>query len=542
MTAHSPVADPATAPPRTTTVRTVDADDRGRVREPAIIAVFGALVAFAWSWTPSLWFDEAATVVAATRPWPDLARMLTTVDAVHATYYSFMHVWFDLFTYTPVTLRLPSALAVGIAAGLTAVLGRMLAGRRVGLLAGLLFCVIPRVTWMGGEGRSFALATLLCVVASILFLTAWRRTTAGSPSARWWVAYTVVALLSCAVFLYVALVVVGHGVTALVLTLRRDRSVDPDEEARPSPDTGAPDTVAEAPHRWRPALRWAVAAVITAVGCIPLARLSSDQSKQISWITRPTLHAVSEVFTTQWFPGNTWFATLAWLLMAAGFVFAIVRSTRAKTTLLALALPWIFVPTLGLIAYSLVRTPLYSPRYVSFAAPGVAILMALGLSWIRPRLVIAAVVVVSIMLSVPTYLAQRQPTAKDASAWNEVAALVAKQRALEKPGSKDAVVYGPVRRHPATTSRIIQDTYPSAFTGIDDITLDQKAEDTDGLWSTQYPLEDVLDKTAAVDTVWLITSDKNDWRPRVTADLATEGFHVDEQWHFSRTNVVRYEK
>src|SRR6201991_4299407 len=64
-----------------------------------------------------LWRDELATWSAATRPLPDLWRMLGGIDAVTGPYYLFMHGWIPGFGDSAVALRLPSLLAM---AGATA--------------------------------------------------------------------------------------------------------------------------------------------------------------------------------------------------------------------------------------------------------------------------------------------------------------------------------------------------------------------------------------------------------------------------------------
>ncbi|NED59019.1 hypothetical protein G3I24_50085, partial [Micromonospora aurantiaca] len=76
------------------------------------------------------WRDELATWSAATRPVPDLARMTRTIDAATGPYYLLMHGWTALAGTSPTALRLPSALAMAVAAALTARLGAVLVGRR----------------------------------------------------------------------------------------------------------------------------------------------------------------------------------------------------------------------------------------------------------------------------------------------------------------------------------------------------------------------------------------------------------------------------
>ncbi|MGC9539271.1 hypothetical protein [Streptomyces sp. UG1] len=66
-------------------------------------------------------------------------RTVQHVDLVHALYYTLMHGLFRLFGGELLTLRLPSVVAESLAAAGVGLLGRRLAGSRVGLLARPLF-------------------------------------------------------------------------------------------------------------------------------------------------------------------------------------------------------------------------------------------------------------------------------------------------------------------------------------------------------------------------------------------------------------------
>jgi len=110
------------------------------------VALLATTLSVAGAARPSFWYDEAATISAATRPVPDLWRMLANIDAVHGFYYLIMHGWFAVFPATEFLSRLSSALAVGVAGAGVVVLGRQLSTRPVAVTAGLLFAVLPRVT------------------------------------------------------------------------------------------------------------------------------------------------------------------------------------------------------------------------------------------------------------------------------------------------------------------------------------------------------------------------------------------------------------
>ncbi|MET4051587.1 mannosyltransferase [Frigoribacterium sp. PvP054] len=516
-----------------------------------LVGVLAAAISGAFLWVPSVWYDEAATVISATRSWGQLWQMVQTVDLVHATYYAFMHLWFDVFPYSPVALRVPSTIVTGLAAALTVVLARSLADRRTAVVAGLLFCLIPRVTWMGGEGRSYAFSAMFAVALTLVLVTAARRTAevgetrTRASAVRWWVGYAVLAVVSVLFFLYVAFVVVGHGVT-LLLQWRRER--------RRRADAGLPGTASggsaahppvgdRGPHGARGAfVGWFCGAAVAGLASLPVVYFTSEQSGQVGWLDRPGFATINQVLTTQWFYQNDRFAVFGWLLVVASLVVVGAGLVPRARGLVAVVLPWMVVPIVGLVGVSLVTEPLFSPRYLTFGTPAVAIMMAVAVAAIPWRRVVALVLLIALVLTAPTWERQRQPEAKDSAAWNQVADLVTEQRALEPAGTTEGVVFGPVRRHPKATSRIIENTYPAAFEGMSDFTLETPAAETGGLWETQHPLEDVIDRTDDLDVVWLITSDKQDWRPRVTADLAAKGFHVADEWHLTRTNVLKYER
>ncbi|MGO4784802.1 glycosyltransferase family 39 protein [Cryobacterium sp. W22_MBD10_FK3] len=506
------------------------------VRRPGLdallVGLFGTVLALAWSWQPSVWFDEAATVSATMRSWPELGRMLLSIDAVHGLYYAGMHLWLDLVGYSPFSLRLPSAVFVGVAAALTVILVRSKAGRGTAVLAGIAFCLLPRVTWMGTEGRSYALTAALAVALTLIFLTAWR----NGPAPRrvrvlWWALYCVVAVASALTFIYLAFLVGAHGLTALWTTLtgrRRDRAV------RAS------------------FVGWLLSSVAAAALLVPFALGVVAQSGQVSWIAPISWGTWNGVVVTQWFYLNRPFAVAAWALVIAGIVTLVLAARRTRATglpvplgrarnpsLLAIALPWLVVPTLGVVVASAFATPLYSPRYLTFSAPAVAILMGVALNALRRRWLIVVALVALVALAAPQFVAQRQPEAKQNSSWSEVADLIARERAAQ-PTESAAIIYGPVRQHPAATTRVIAYSYPEAFDGLIDVKLETPAAQTGQLWETRYPLDAVTDRFGGVDTVWLVTSDKQDWRPSVTDKLAALGYSLDDEWGLTGVNILRY--
>lgn len=164
-------------------------------------------------WLPSApgirrWTDESATISAAQRRLGELWRLLGNLDLVHGLYYLFMHFGTRLFGASAFALRLPSAIAVGVAAVCIYWLGVRLRGPRLGTYAFVAFALLPRVLWSGAEGRSYGLTALFAAAATLaIFFIALER--AGSWN---WITYAVVILAAIACDVFVSLFVVTHVV------------------------------------------------------------------------------------------------------------------------------------------------------------------------------------------------------------------------------------------------------------------------------------------------------------------------------------------
>jgi mannosyltransferase len=130
------------------------------------------LVMLAGVTVPSYWRDEAATLAAVQRPFGDMIRMLGNVDAVHGAYYFLAWVVVRLFGSGELALRLPSAIAMALAAGFVAALGRRIVSPQAGLAAGILFALVPDITLYGTDARSYALVTAMAAVASYVLVRA----------------------------------------------------------------------------------------------------------------------------------------------------------------------------------------------------------------------------------------------------------------------------------------------------------------------------------------------------------------------------------
>ena len=482
-----------------------------RLAAPLAVGLLGLVISLIGIGVPSVWYDESATIISATRSWSQLWDMVGTVDAVHALYYAGMHLVFDLFGYSPIALRVPSAIAVGAAAALTVVLGRVLDRPRLGLVAGIVFCLLPRTTWMGTEGRSYAATAALAVLVTILLVLASR-----STRRVLWVLYAAAVVVSVLLFVYLAFVVAAHAVTMAVwFASSRSRA-------------------------WPPVARWIRWAGLATLLVTPFALTVVAQSGQLHWIDRPGAGALRKVLVGQWFYTSIPFAVVGWLLIAAGAI-VLLRHARGLSVA-SVVLPALVLPTVALLAISLTVTPIYSPRYLSMCLPFVALVIAAAVDRLRLLPVTVAALAALASLALPQIAEQRQPDAKENTSWSAVADLVAASRAEDGPDSTTAIVYGNIARHPIASARVIAYSYPDAFAGTVDVTLGTPAAETGALWETRIPLADGLPRLSGTDVVYLVTSVTRDRRPETTETLADAGWQATEEWNVAEVNVVRYER
>jgi hypothetical protein len=145
----------------------------------AVVGALAMVITWLGSWNPSYWGDEVATVVSANRPIGTLIAELHSIDAVHGLYYLGMHFWIGVFGPSELSTRAPSAIAIGVLAAGTVVLGARLAGLRFGLLAGVVCAILPRTTFLATEARSYAIGTAIAVWVTVFFVGLLRRRDTG---------------------------------------------------------------------------------------------------------------------------------------------------------------------------------------------------------------------------------------------------------------------------------------------------------------------------------------------------------------------------
>ncbi|MFD9905485.1 hypothetical protein [Streptomyces sp. NPDC059063] len=388
-----------------------------------------------------MWRDEAVTYDMAHRDLSGLWRTLGTADAVHGLYYLVMHGLFavcSLFgSVDPLlVLRLPSVVAMAVAAAGVACVGRRLSGARAGLFAGTVFALLPPVQHFAQEGRSYAMVCALVVWATYLLARA-----GAGPCRGSWTGYAALMLAACLLHEFAVLGLVAHGV-AVGRGVRR---------------------------------AWAARAAAVGAVVAPLAVFSQRQSAQVDWI------------------GTDVGAYGGALLMCAGglacAVFLVhgdvaspppasgepVSAQPVRLPRLALAL--LCVPTLALLLISAVK-PLYVDRYVLYCVAGLALLVGAALDLVARGgrwgpAAAGALAAVALGAHLPAMTELRTPPSRVDDA-------TAAARALHEAGrTGDAVVYMPLRR------RVWTLPYPWAADGLRDVALARGPAASHTLYGTE---------------------------------------------------------
>jgi mannosyltransferase len=455
-----------------------------------------ALLVGAWGLGgASLWTDELATWSAVTRTTPQLWRLLGHVDAVAAPYYLAMHGWVMIAGDSTVALRLPSLLAGTATAGLLALLGRELRSPRAGLLAGVVYALLPGATRMAQEARVYALVACAVTLATLLLVRALQR-----PTARRWAVYAGALLVVGLLHVLALTLVVAHALTVAELWRRGRRPVGHPESPPPSDRIDAPSWRRElpsgsalSPPRRLPRgafLGFVVAAGLGVAGTAPLFCLGLGQRSQLDWIPTPSL---SDLATLPVALVGSWLVTAVvacaclapvvavmwsrWRRADAAFrprqrlrgLFLADRSARAarsprrhtpETRLQALspsavAAPWALLPP-ALFFLGGHLTHLWVPRYLFFTLPAGALVAGVALARLRPSAAAGAVVVLG-LLGLPVQITLREPAGHEMESraaarlvttqWRPGDGLLSRDRSWTGPAA--LAYYGPRGNPPA---------------------------------------------------------------------------------------------
>ena len=273
---------------------------------------------------------------------------------------------------------------------------------------------------------------------------------------------------------------------------------------------------------------------------VPLLRITYGQRGQVSWLTRPDFATIASLCRD--FAGSTGLIAPVGLLALGGVTACCLADDWRPLNPAAIALPWLVVPPLLLIAVSFVD-PVYDERYVEFCLPALAILVASGLVGLvrlafsprlrqagRAWLPLAAAAVVALGLAV--LLVGPQGAIRQSSHRPDnlrlASAIVA---ANERPGN--VVFYLPL------DARVLGTGYPAPFRKLRDIAAAQSAIASNTLAGTEIGSPALLaSRFTNVQRVWVVSGQSNGKFPvpytaidkEKLALLANAGMQILHRW------------
>ncbi|MFG1872843.1 glycosyltransferase family 39 protein [Micromonospora arborensis] len=326
-----------------------------------------ALVLGLWRLTgPALWADELATWGAVRLSWSQLWQLAGSVDAVLTPYYVLMKAYTAVAGTSTAALRLPSVAAIAVATVVVTALGRRLGGTGTGLLAGLLFAILPVTSRYAQEARSYALV-ILGAAAAVLSLVRLLEEPARRRLAGYAAAVGFVGLLHP---LNGLLMLAGHAVAVGWWQLPRRA------------------------EGWRTVRRWLAAAGVGVLPALALAVWGAGQTAQVSWIALVNLSAL------QAFPERLFHSAAVGGLVLVLAVLG-VRRAPGYVCLAGAA----FVP-MALLLLAGTHLHVWVARYVLVVLPALAVLAASALAHVGRSSAVAAFCL-AVLLGFPAHVAIR---------------------------------------------------------------------------------------------------------------------------------------
>ncbi len=313
-----------------------------RLALPALI-LLSLAARLLWLRQGALAHDEPFTVYWSQQPWADFRAMLRTENNP-PLHFLITRWWSALVPFEPAWLRVPSALFSGLIAWPVFLIGRRIGGMRAAITAALLIILSNYHQGFAQEVRGYALLTLLSA------WSIWLVVRMADGRAR---AIGLLALVNTAMVYthFFGWLVVGLQVTAaFALPALRKRKQDVLVSAGLT-------LFAFGPYLLLFALR---------------ARASISEG---TWLEAP---AWEELYNMVWRWSNSPVMAVAFMTLIA---FVLLRK-HGRSAWHALPLLWSIAPLLGLFAISFV-VPVFLDRYLAFAAPGFALLIAASIESLR---------------------------------------------------------------------------------------------------------------------------------------------------------------
>lgn len=332
----------------------------------------------------SLWLDEAVTCGAIKVPIFDLVAARAIPDQGNPPLYFILGgAWNSLFGDSEVGLRSFPAMCGSLTIPLLALVGRRLAGWRVGLWGAFLMAVSPTAVELSNEARPYALVGLLAVAATLFFVR-WVEMNRRLDLAS----YSVSVLLIVSTHYYGAAVPLAHaaGLAALPRERRRIESWI--------------CAVASAYFLGLPVLNILLLQVEMEGN---LSRMGDRWATQ--FLATPMVFGLGRNLgwrdASVWRLGALTASALVGFWIPAGLALARRGCNRFGRTLLG---SWFLIPIVVPLIVALTLSPVYATRYAFVGLPPFLLLTGWGLQLCRPAARWMLVGLVLILTSSSLYL------------------------------------------------------------------------------------------------------------------------------------------
>jgi mannosyltransferase len=321
----------------------------------------------------SFWLDEGSSWAIAHLPPAQFWYRLWSQEFNMVAYYELLRAWLHLGS-SEAMIRALSVIPAVLTVLLVYELGNHLFDRQTGLLAALLLAVHPAHVAYSQEARGYALAILLCLLSTRLFVRVME-----SPG---WGYAALYALVS-------ALAIYTHFFAVLILAAQ----------------------AASLPAWPRPQFPWrrllTVAAAIVALAVPAAIFVLTRDIGQLLWIQHPNLHSLLQL-------AGVWFGNgvriLCFVLLGAIAVREFAHLRRSESAWpYALLMSWVMTPFLLLLALSF-RKPVLTPRFLLICLPAIVILAARGACLLRQtRWPLAVYALLLVLLGASLHSYYRRP-------------------------------------------------------------------------------------------------------------------------------------
>lgn len=304
----------------------------------------------------SFWLDEAYTERLVRMSFGGMLHGVAQTESTPPVYYALAWGWTHIVGQDEFGLRSLSALAGIATVPVVYLAAERLAGRRAGVVAGLLVASSPLLVWFSQEARAYALAGLLAA-ATLLCLVAYLQ----DDRAGWLAGWAVCAALGLGTHYFVGFVVAAEVV--LMVWRRRER--------------------------WSGGLVVALAVVVViAIALVPLA-LAQRGTGHADYIAQGSLstriaQVPKQLLIGYASPGQLATGLLAGLLVLGGAVPPLLRrrATLGRARLpLTIGIAAVIVP----IGLALIGIDFLNTRNLLVALPALAVAAAVGFAAAMPR-------------------------------------------------------------------------------------------------------------------------------------------------------------